>query len=183
MLNGNDRIPWYNECLTEERQTKISPQVTSAIYRLADPARFSCAFVCAGKTYVDLLAPSMQYLRQAVPVTFALGSLGEKLTRLTAWLGYQRSYPKCQIEQPAGLKLRGSPFGATRDDILTTARCAIETGERQALQYRGWYVSIDGYRLSPKWLIYKASGVPVAHFHTDDAKRILSALGFEVHAI
>lgn len=177
LLHGSDEIPWYDHRLTRSEQQELSAAIGSRLKTLADPARFTEAFVCAGRDYTEVLGPHLEDLRAAVPVTLAAGGLGEKLTRLAGWLGDPKSQAPARRRADTGvIKVRGVEITASRDHVLTLARDALRTGNTQALRCHGWHVPIDGGRIAPKWLVHKLTSLPVARFHSDDARRALVAL-------
>jgi hypothetical protein len=45
---------------------------------------------------------------------------------------------------------------------------------------RTWAAQLDDTLVSPKWLVSELTGIPVAAFHTDDARRYLAAIGVRV---
>lgn len=177
LVHAADEIPWYDQRLTAERKQELSRCVGPRLRELADPGRFTTAFVCAGRGYLDVLDPHLCYLRAALPVTLAAGGLGEKLTRLTGWLAGPRPLPATRVGAEAGvIKVRGIEITATREQVLALADDALRSGDPRARRCHGWYVPVDGGRIAPKWLIQKLTALPVARFHSDDARRALAAL-------
>jgi hypothetical protein len=181
LIHAADEIPWYDQRLTATGKRELAGKIGPRLKGLADPSRFSAAFVCAGRDYLDVLDPHLDDLRAALPVTLAAGGLGEKLTRLAGWLIGPRPLGKTR-ERADGrtIRVRGVEITATRNDILALADEALRAGDPSARKCHGWYVPVEGGRIAPKWLIHKLTSLPVGRFHSDDARRALAALDVPV---
>lgn len=99
------------------------------------------------------------------------------------WL-YESSPPAFRVGRPpaagAVARLRGVRVSYTPDLILSIAREGIAEGERGALSCQSWFVPVGNYRVAPKWLVSRLTGLPVSTFHSGDARRVLNELGIEV---
>ena len=181
LVHAADEIPWYDQRLTAERKQELTRCIGPRLRELADPARFTAAFVCAGRGYLDVLDPHLCHLSAALPVTLAAGGLGEKLTRLTGWLVGFRPVACAAVRADAEvIKVRGVEITATREEILALADDALRSDDPHARRCHGWYVPVDGGRIAPKWLVHKLTALPVGRFHSDDARRALASLGVPV---
>jgi hypothetical protein len=181
LIYATDLVPLYDQRLTKARCHELSELVAPRLKRLADPDRFSDAFVCAGRDYLTVLQPHLGDLRAVMPLKLAAGGMGEKLTRLAGWLTRRRVLPPARKLTGTNIvSVRGVKIIATREEIFALAEAALQAGEITACRCHGWYVPIDGGRIAPKWLIHKLTSLPVEQFHSDDARRALAALNVPV---
>ena len=66
------------------------------------------------------------------------------------------------------------------DQVLNIAREALLQGTGNPSAIQCWYVLVDGTRVSPKWLVSQLTGLPVASFHSSEARLVLQQLDLEV---
>src|SRR5262249_45105340 len=78
------------------------------------------------------------------------------------------------------LILRGVPVTSDAEAAVLAARRGLAEDPVGASRYQIWYVPVDGVRVAPKWLVSRVTGLPVERFHSDEARRILAALGITV---
>lgn len=75
-------IYWYDEQLTEDRVTMLSPDIDSFIKRNASAGSFKTIYIWAGEKYLKTLPPSF-LARQNIHI--AKGPIGYKLKQLKEW--------------------------------------------------------------------------------------------------
>jgi hypothetical protein len=179
LIAGSQAVPWYNERLSSNRQSTLGEQVGPQMQRLAANGCFRRAMICAGEDYMEVLDPFIPALRESVPVAFASGGMGEKLTRLRFWLDQPREI-KATGPTRRLVSVRGVEIASTREEALAVAEDAARTGVRAATRCHGWCVPVASGRVAPKWLVRELTGLPLSRFHSDDARRALGVLGVEV---
>jgi hypothetical protein len=77
-------------------------------------------------------------------------------------------------------RIRGVEVTLTPEQVFDIAVEALSEGWGAPERYESWCVPVNGNRVAPKWLVSRISGLPVAAFTTDDARRLLAQLGVEV---
>src|SRR5205085_2676842 len=140
-------------------------------------------FVSFGRTYHEAVGDSCEPKLQGGVVTQATGSLGSRLTQMHSWL-----YGPSHNQTPAHyrlvkdkVRLRGIEIILDPIRVIEVARNAVEQHGNVNNIGRGWYVTIDERKVSMKWLVSVLTGLPVSAFHTDEARRVLSQLGMDIH--
>jgi hypothetical protein len=185
LIHCEELIPYYDQMMTPHRATELEPQIGERfrhIFRGAhhgEQAKSQLLF-CMGRVYFDVLKDSVP---TGMLVEHAPGPIGKKLSKLHQWL--YRPYPRLQLSAPGNTprgnaRLRGVEIAMTSAEVLDLARRQLSKQPEGAENYQSWYVSIDGERISPKWLVSLLTGLPVSKFHSDEARRILQMLGIEV---
>jgi len=82
------------------------------------------------------------------------------------------------------IRLGGETFMLSQADVLTAVRAAL-AGDvpPEAKRFTSWFLPVDGERVSTKWVMSVATGLPVDRFITDDARRQLRRLGLEAQRV
>lgn len=74
---------------------------------------------------------------------------------------------------------RGRKWKIDRQDLVDKVRGLIPGGlPEEALRYRSWYIEIDGYRVSPKWLFHLITDASYYEFDASQARKQLAKIGF-----
>jgi hypothetical protein len=179
LIAAEHRIPMYDERLNSRRKNDILPKVTASVEALVQVTKSSSALICMGRQYLELLHPSLPLIAAALPVTITPGGMGEKLTRLSEWLAGDATRVPSLPGREGEPKIKGRRLTCSLAEALSVANNAVEARNQKALECHGWYIPVNSARVSPKWLVHAISGLSVAEFHTDDARRVLSAIGIE----
>jgi len=179
LIDTDTPVSWYDDRLTRSRCDNLRDEVARRIESLMAGNRYSNVFLFSGKDYLKLLLPSFEPYQKRRAVHVASGGLGEKLTRLKVWLaGESPADLDIHAVKDGKFVVRGREFRLSTSEMLHVARTAISNEDADAFRCHGWCVVIDGKRLAPKRLLAAATGLPVSAFHTDDARSVLSRLGF-----
>jgi hypothetical protein len=181
LIASDTPVKWYDDRLTTKRRDDLRGQVTPQLKSLMKGERYSNVFLFSGADYLTLLLPGLEPFKAKRDIHVATGGLGEKLTRLKLWLdGEFSAQDITEVVSSGTFTVRGNEFRLTAAQIMRLARRAAENDAREAFRCHGWSVLIDGKRFAPKWLVAKATGLAVSSFHTDDARTVLSRLGFSL---
>lgn len=176
-------IPVYDRKMTPARARELRPQVLAELDRIADAHSFQETLIFAGQQYLTALSGANALLVPGLNARACAGPLGRKLSRLHDWL--YGSPPKLRYNSTMPAegsvpRIRGVEVSLTSEQILEAVRGALAEGWGNPKRYESWYVTIDGQRVAPKWLVSQLSGLPVGAFTTDEARRLLARLGVEV---
>lgn len=186
-IHYEEPIPDYDQRMTPQRARELQPQISRTLRHIVESSALgkksdTDILLCLGKLYSDALKASMP---AGVLYECAEGSMGKRLSKLKQWL-YGLPTP-AQTKLPTlwqGIaRLRGVNIIIPADEALRRAQSALPRQQRQATNCQSWYVLVGNERVSPKWLVSLLSGLPVSAFHTDEARRVLSQLGIEVHCM
>jgi hypothetical protein len=198
LIPGNQPIPAYDQLMTTERANELRASTASRLQHLEPSKRYQWIFIHAGAVYRELLSsPALDGLPRDQLMT-ATGSQGVQLAHLRSWLYQHSTEPSlpsahemagtaaeivaCESTTPLQFKLRGYDFQVSPSEVIAVARQALENGILNGLRATAWYVLVDGQRIPPKWLVSQVTGVPVAEFHSIEARRILHQLGLPVQS-
>ncbi|HUV93640.1 MAG TPA: hypothetical protein VMX14_02255, partial [Anaerolineae bacterium] len=88
--------------------------------------------------------------------------------------------PGSQKGEVRTARLRGVEISVCPEQVLDKARSALAERRGNPDDFRSWYVQVDDRRVAPKWLVAVLTGLPVADFITDEARRALERLGVQV---
>jgi len=91
-----------------------------------------------------------------------------------------------QTDIPAGgeklgsFRIAGQRFALSKSKALRAVKKALTAGDTDgAFDFNRWYVQVDNLRLSAKWIISKATGLPRTSFTSAQARSALSRLGLQ----
>lgn len=179
-------IPNYDRRMTPERAHQLQPTVVAKIDEVLACERHHELFICMGRTYLRALDGYDKLIPSSIAVQVATGTSGRQLSQLYDWLN--GTPPPTVAGSPRaknGLaRIRGVELPATTTaEVLAIARHGLERKEDGLDAYQSWYVSVEGQRVAPKWLVSQLSGLPVGAFSTDDARRLLAQLGVDVERV
>jgi len=83
-------------------------------------------------------------------------------------------------EKLGSFRIAGQRFGLWKSKVLRAVEKALKVGDtRGAFDFNKWYVQVDNLKLSAKWVISKATGLPRNSFTTAQARSVLSRLDLQ----
>lgn len=181
-------IPYYERRMTVARACELRGMIARQARCLLNAEASGSVqtrplFINLGRDYREAFAPIYELFALNSIVTQADGSSGKRLAVMHDWLYGADSVlrqPPTHKVATGRTSLRGVEIVQTPEQILAVARDKLMTASAVAFSYQAWYVPLDGQRVAPKWLVGQLTGLPVAAFHSDEARRVLSALGIEV---
>jgi restriction endonuclease Mrr len=108
-----------------------------------------------------------------------------ELLRRNRSVGRESATPALTISAQAtkrqAVRLRGRTFLLAGPELLDAVRTALAKGmPREATRFKNWFLSVDGQRVSVKWVVGLVTGLPQSGFQASEAKRVLCSLGLEV---
>lgn len=182
IVNSDEDIPYYNQRLTTERMQALQPAVTDAVEQRLLAKPYDEIFVYGGSLYARLLDPALARAAAHVKVQAATGTLGRKLSELHDWLhGHAPAFCHPPPDGSASAKrIRGVTVTLSAEEVINLARNALVEHYGSPARFQSWFVTIDGVRVGPKWLVTQITGLGPDRFGTGDACRLLSRLGIPV---
>lgn len=188
LLRADAMIPSYDRRMTAQRASELATSVSSNLFRWFDDAPWLTEpaeqlLVNLGRDYIPALAGYDGTAQAALSEQRLRASQGARLSLLRDWL-YGRP-PDAPIRKSVNtdlpVRICNVSISQNAAEALKIARLALIAREGNLATCRTWYVSIDGQRVPPKWLITELTGLPVSAFTTSQARAALSRLGIEVH--
>jgi len=185
LINCEYPIPYYNLGMTRARAQHLRAQVGETLQTVfrgtTDRPAVAELFLCMGKSYLETFEENVP---SHVSVKYAQGTPGNKLAALHDWL--YACHPALggdprEVSLRDTIRLRGQSFALTSDEALEVARLTLPQQNYSSVDRHSWYVEVEGYRVSPKWLVSLLTRLPVSAFHTDEARRVLRQIGITVH--
>jgi hypothetical protein len=167
-------IAAYDRKMTPARARELRPQILAYLERLIASRSSSETLVCVGKQYLSALHTNDAFPLSRLNVRICVGALGKRIAELHDWLHGRP--PKLRNRA----RIRGVEVTLTPEQVFDIAVEALSEGWGDPERYESWCVPVNGNRVAPKWLVSRISGLPVAAFTTDDARRLLARLGVEV---
>lgn len=181
LIPADHAIPHYDRRMTPSRARALQPCVMAALAAVAARHRYDTTFLYLGRDYRSALGEWSE-APLGPHVIVATGSPGSRIARLRTWLDGEMLPSNTTlppVNTPTRMRLRGVERLLTTNEVLDVARHALRQELPHVAQPQSWYVVIDGTPVSPKWLVSLVFGLPVAAFHSQDARRILRQLGLE----
>jgi hypothetical protein len=181
IVDSDKGIPYYDQRLTAERLQALRPAVTDAIEQRLLAKRYDEVFVCGGSLYTRLLDPALTRTARAT-IQAATGTSGRRLSELHDWLhGHAPALGHPSAAPPGSeRRIRGVDVAMTAEDVYALARQALGAHRGDPARFQSWFVTIDGTRVGPKWLVTQMTGLGPNRFGTNDACRLLARLGIPV---
>lgn len=183
LIAAEQLIPNYDQRMTPARAKELHPEVISELGYLLNSQPYQSLCLCMGQDYLRALDGYNALISSEATVKIAAGSPGKKLSELHSWL-YGEKVIKAHTSPESVSKgkayLKGIELVMTPTEIFDVARSALTEGQRGQNVYYSWYVSVDGEKVAPKWLVSRLTGLSLKSFTTHDARRVLEALGIEV---
>jgi hypothetical protein len=186
LVAADQPIPNYDQRMTPARAKELNPEVITRLRYLLNSQPYQSVCFCMGQDYLRALDGYDTLISSKTTVKIATGSSGRKLSELHGWLYGEKliklaTSPRNISKGKAYLK--GVELVMTATEILDVARNALTEEQKGQNVYYSWYVSVDGKKVAPKWLVSRLTGLPLKSFTTSDARRVLEALGIEVSCL
>lgn len=176
-------IAAYDRKMTPARARELRPQILAYLERLIASRSSSETLVCVGKQYLSALHTNDAFPLSRLNVRICVGALGKRIAELHDWLHGRPPklrYNSTMLAVGNRARIRGVEVTLTPEQVFDIAVEALSEGWGDPERYESWCVPVNGNRVAPKWLVSRISGLPVAAFTTDDARRLLARLGVEV---
>jgi hypothetical protein len=84
LIDGRDRIPYYDQRMDKTRAAKVNPQVRRALGLAFAHARYSEIYIDLGKDYLPAVRGLV--IPPEVQQEYAKGRIGQRLSALKKWL-------------------------------------------------------------------------------------------------
>lgn len=185
LIRCEQPVPYYDQRMTQHIARHLRPQIEESLRDIlaSSPGKSETAelFLCMGKVYLEALE---QVIPFHISVKHAHGSPGNKLAALHDWLYARHPIPvgdSVEAHARRVVQLRGRSFELPRQKVFEAVRQALAHQNFKQASHQAWYVEVEGYRVSPKWLVSLLTGLPVSAFHSDEARRVLRQIGIAVH--
>lgn len=175
-------IATYDRKMTPARARELRPSVLADLHRIASTRSIQETLIVAGRHYLMALQAGDALLVPGLNARACPGPLGKKLAQLHDWLhGAPPAlrYNSGASARGSGARIRGVEVSLTAEQVIDIARQALTEGRGNPGRYESWCVPIDEHCVAPKWLVSQLTGMPLASFHSDDARRVLQQLGVE----
>jgi hypothetical protein len=183
LITGDTLIPHYDQRMQAAQAHIWQPVVHARLRHLATRHTYHTVFISVGREYAPALHGA-ETLFPAATVKVAGGSQGRRLSELYDWLHQElppAPLPRRTAQQGTP-QLRGVTLNLSSREALEYARHNAKD-DAKATAYQSWYVPVDDQRIAPKWLVSRLTGLAPKDFHTDEARRVLGALGIEVRRV
>lgn len=180
LLAVTDELPRYERRMTEQRANELNSQVVSGLRKILSKGQYKDFFINVGGDYLSAIEGYESAVPEGARITMATGSSGRRQTLLRNWLRGGFS-PELPVPAQGRACIRGRKIEMTPDEILNLADQALKEKKDHSQSHKSWYVSVNGARVAPKWLISQLTGLSVKEFHSDEARRVLQQLGIKVH--
>jgi hypothetical protein len=180
LISAADPIPWYDCLMTAARAGRLRAGVEKALCAVIGTHTFTDAFICLGSTYWRAMPDLAALMPAAVPVHIATGSMGRRLGLLHDWLYGEPPVTQHRRRRSETARIRGIECNLSAQETLSVARNALKACHGNPHAFQSWYVSVDGQRVAPKWLVHELTGLPLSAFTTDEARRVLAQIGVAV---
>ena len=183
LVSGDTPIPNYDNQMTRRRAEELRDSVTQKLQELlsenVDAGNKGEVFLLLGKTYLQTVG-DLHILPQGYQFLTAQGMPGGKLSALYDWLYGKPPPTKVTGHRPTKPKIRGVEIDLSMEQVNALVDERLKNDDKAFQNFQAWYVSVDGERVSPKWLVSQITGLPVSAFHSSEARRVLAQLGFKV---
>lgn len=184
IIPPNELIPEYDQRITRERAIEINTNVLVTLRQYTQRKMYQRFCVSIGQDYLYAIEGVEALLPADCEVTYLRGSQGKRLSHLSRWLyGNQPGDEKQRSPGTGYARIRGVEIHLSPEQVLSQARLALADQPASFPPPQAWYVAIDDVHVGPKWLVSQITGLPVHAFNTTDARRVLAALGVEVHSL
>ena len=179
-------LPNYDRKMTIRRAEELRVGVTQELKEHLGVALNSDSegdvFIHMGKIYLQAIQGLDKVMPQNYRIRTAQGNPGGKLSALYDWLYGEP--PTSGVANHAKIranpKIRGVEISLSVAQITSLVAEQLKSNSQDFKNFQAWYVCINGHRVSPKWLVGQLTGLPVSAFHSSEARRVLTQLGFEV---
>lgn len=182
LIPSYKKIPFYDQRMNYECAMGLHYKVNHKLSIAFNNTRYKEIFVCVGKDYLQALNGYELLLPKNSALTVAAGSSGRRQAMLHKWL-YGEVIPKPKAARTGIATIRNIKITLTPKEVIDIASRALAKNEGEPFRYQNWYVSINGKRIAPKWLVSLLTGLPVGEFHSDEARRVLQQLGINIYSV
>jgi hypothetical protein len=191
LIPSDQAIPNYDRRMTIDRANEMRPQVLDELRNHFAHCQFGELFILLSADYYAVIRGFEAVVPLEMKIIRARGGQGVKAGQLKRWLYETTQYTVSDTSRPVlhpraprgSVSIRGRAISLSASEILERARSALHEGRGKPDNYCDWYVLIDGRKVGPKWLVSQVTGLAVSDFIASEARRILTALGIEVHHV
>lgn len=182
VISSSECIPDYDQRVTPEQAVRIRPSVITTIRQYFEHTKYQRCCISLSQDYLEIIAGIEGIIPPTCEITYVHGSQGERLSQLFKWLyADQPGLIGRQIVRSGHARLRGIDIHLEPEEVLACGRRALVSQMTLPPEPKAWYVKVDEHKVGPKWLVSQISGLSGQIFNTTDARRVLEALGVEVH--
>ncbi len=182
MISPSENIPDYDQRITPEQVASIRPRIMIALGQHFQRTKYQRCCISLSRDYLEIIAGLEEIIPPTCETTYIRGSQGERLSQLFNWLYADHPRPtERRIASSGYARLRGVDIRLEPEEVLACGRRALISQKMSPPEPKAWYVMVDEHRVGPKWLVSQISGLSEQAFNTTDARRVLAALGVEVH--
>lgn len=182
IVSPSEYIPDYDQRTTPDQALTLRPCVVAVIRHYFQRTNYQRCCISLSRDYLEIVAGLEGIIPLDCETTYIHGSPGERLSQLFNWLYADQPGSTRQKSAASGhARLRGVDIQLKPEEVLALGRQALTSQTTSLPEPKAWYVEVDGQKVGPKWLVSQISELPVHAFNTTDARRVLEALGVEVH--
>lgn len=188
LLAYKTKIPFYEQKLTKEQSADLSVIALAQINQIFKKSKKQKEiFVNLGSLYLEAFEPALSRISKTNSITYAKGSSGRRLAEMYDWIyGEKSSLRNEQVNEVIEKEtvIQGVCFTATEAEIHQIVQKEIfQNGKKDSEKFQSWFVPVDGFKVSPKWLVSQLTDLPVSKFHSDQARKVLQKLGIKVQRV
>ncbi len=187
LLFHKTEIPYYEQRLSKKQFSDLSSLAVTQVNQVFRKSKKQKEiFINLGSLYLETFECAINKISKHNSITYAKGSSGKRLAEMYNWLyGKNSSLHNEQInviEKEAVIqRIR---FTVTEAEIHQIVQKEIsQKGKKDLEKFQSWFVPVDGFKVSPKWLVSQLTDLPVSKFHSDQARKVLQKLGIKVQRI
>jgi hypothetical protein len=183
LISQDMPIAAYDRMMTPARARELRPLVFAEFNRVTASHPSRETLVCAGRQYLSALRDDDGSLPQDANIKVCTSTSGKQLAELHDWLHCEPPrlrYNSTMLAEGNKVRIRGVEIALTPKQVFEIAANALAEGWGNPGRYESWYVEMDERRVAPKWLVSQLTGMTVASFHSDEARRVLQQLGLKV---
>lgn len=187
LIYQEKQISFYEEKLNKNNLQEITKlSIAQANRFFTGTEKTKEVFVNLGALYLKVFEPILEKLSEKNELIFTSGSSGRRLAEMHDWL-YGENSPLRNEKTETVLKevyIKGIQLRTDEKQIrLIIQKEITQNGIKYLQNFQSWFVPIDDFKISPKWLISKLTGLPVSKFHSDQARKVLQKLGIKVQRV
>jgi|SRR5579884_3935447 len=182
IIPTSEPIPYYDEHMTIQRALELRQCVLETLGQRLRQKSYQNLIVSLGQDYQQAIIGIDSLLPSNCDLSYVRGSQGERLANL-----YRLLYGKGFIKENSHphvrktVRIRGVSIDLSPEQAFNEIRNILMHNTSYSSHSQVWYVDVDGRRVGVKWAVSQLSGLPVSTFGSVEARRVLGALGIEVH--